>query len=61
MEEAAKRRPETNFVYVDIDKAPWAVVDFGIQSVPQVLLYRHGTYVTHLSGRTVVQILSELS
>lgn len=61
MAEAAKRRPETKFVYVDVDKCPWAVVEYGIQSIPQVLLYRDGSYVKHLTGRTVVQILSDLS
>ena len=60
MEKAAEKS-EANFVYVDIDKAPWAVVDYGILSVPQVMLYRDGKYVKHIVGRTVIQILSELT
>lgn len=61
IEKVAEKRPETTFVYVDVDKAPWAVVEFGIQSVPQVVLYRDGDYDRHLTGRTAVQILSELA
>lgn len=61
MDKAAEQRPETNFVYVDIDKAPWAVVDYGVMSVPTVFLYRDGRYVKNIVGRTVIQILSELN
>ena len=57
---AAEKRPDVNFVYVDVDKAPWAMVDFGIRSVPQVFRYNDGQRQEDVKGRTVISILSEL-
>jgi thioredoxin-like negative regulator of GroEL len=57
----ASEKSDLAFVVADLDKMPDAVVEFGIQSVPQVLLYRDGQFVKHIQGRTVVQILSELT
>lgn len=50
----------TKFVAVDVDKAPWAMERFGVQSVPTVMLFEAGSYIKNIVGRTVVQILSEL-
>lgn len=57
---AAEQAPNVKFVTVDIDKAPWAVVEYGVQGVPTVKLYRKGEYVKDLKERTVIKLLSEL-
>lgn len=56
----AAKRDDVTFVSVDIDNAPWAMVDYGVRGVPTVMLYRDGKYVKNIVGRTVIQILSEL-
>lgn len=51
----------TTFVAVDVDKAPWAVADYGVQGVPSVRLYNGLTDTwTDLRERTVVKLLSEI-
>ena len=59
-DKAAALEPDAKFLAVDVDKAPWAMQRFGVQSVPTVMLYEGGTYVKNIIGRTVVQILNEL-
>lgn len=44
-ERAAANATEISFYRVDIDKAPWALLEYGIKGVPKVLLYEHGTFV----------------
>lgn len=58
--EKAAEKSDATFVAVDIDKAPWAVVRFGIQGVPTVKLYRDGEFVDDLNARTVVALLAAL-
>ena len=50
----------TKFVAVDVDKCPWAMLDYGVQGVPTVVLYRQGEYVKHLQERTVIKLLNEI-
>ena len=51
---------DTVFVAVDVDKAPWAMQEYGVQSVPTVKRFVNGEYVSDLKGRTVVALLNEL-
>lgn len=54
----------TTFVAVDVDKADWAVVDYGVRGVPTVKLFRNGQFVTDLAktpqDRTVIKFLAEI-
>lgn len=47
-------------VYVDIDLDPEFVKTYGIQSVPQVMLFKNGKYKRHLTSRTAIALLGEL-
>ena len=60
-DKAAKAADGVTFVAVDVDKAPWAMVKFGVQGVPTVMLYKYGEYAKNLQERTVVKLLSEIS
>lgn len=44
-ERAAGEVDEITFVAVDVDSADWAMVDFGVRSIPTVKLYENGTFV----------------
>lgn len=57
----AASKSDAKFVAVDVDKAPWAMVDYGVRGVPTVMLYRDGQYVKNLQERTVIKLLGELS
>lgn len=59
--EIAAGKSEAKFVAVDVDKAPWAMLDYGVQGVPTVMLYRDGKYEKNLQERTVVKLLAEIS
>lgn len=58
--EKAAAESSATFVAVDIDKAPWAVVDYGVLGVPRVDFYRHGEKSKELQGRTVIKLLNEV-
>jgi thioredoxin-like negative regulator of GroEL len=58
---ASEKSEDTAFVAVDVDKAPWAMVEYGVQGVPTVMLYRDGHYVKNLQERTAVKLLSEIN
>lgn len=59
-DKAAEVSDTTTFVAVDVDKAPWAMQDYGVQGVPTVKHFDGGQYVSDLKGRTVVALLNEL-
>ena len=51
----------TKFVAVDVDKAPWAMADYGVQGVPSVRLYNGFTDTwTDLHERTAVKLPQEI-
>lgn len=58
---AAAEKSDAIFVDVDVDKAPWATQDFGIRSVPTVMLFTDGYYVKNLQERTAPKLLAELA
>lgn len=62
--EAASERSDATFVTVDIDKAPWVMVEYGVQSVPTVMVFRDGKYEKHIAqkpeDRKTVKLLSAL-
>lgn len=58
--EAAAEVYDATFVTCDIDKVPDAVVEYGIQSVPTVKLYRDGEFVGNLQSRTSIRLLGEI-
>lgn len=58
--EAAADKAEAVFVSIDIDKAPWAVEQYSVMSVPTVLMIEDGEART-LKGRTTVQLISEIN
>lgn len=48
-------------VYVDLDTLPDAALLYRVQSVPTLMLFVDGVFVTTLAGRTVLQLKSELA
>lgn len=58
--DAAAESSQATFVTCDIDKVHDAVVDYGIQSVPTVKLFRDGVFVTDLKSRTAILLLGEI-
>lgn len=59
--ETAAEKSDAVFVAVDVDKAPWAGVEYGVQSVPTVMLFDTGMYEKHLLERSVVRLLGEIA
>lgn len=61
-DKAAEALPEKTFLAIDADKAPWVHETFGVRSVPTVLHFVEGNPVpAPVTGRTVVQLIKELS
>lgn len=60
----ASERSEAIFASVDIDTAPWAMVDYGIQSVPTTKLFRNGEFDRDIAktpaNQTVLKLLAEI-
>jgi len=59
--DVASTRSDAVFIAVDVDKAPWAMEEFGIQSVPTVKLFKSGEFVKNLEARTVITLLAEIN
>lgn len=61
---AAAERSEVTFVSVDIDKSDWAVLDYGIKSVPTVKVFKDSTFITDIAKtpatRNAPKFLDEL-
>ena len=55
----ASEMSAAKFVAVDVDKAPWAMEEYGVQSVPTVVKIDDED-VTVLKERTVVKLLAEI-
>ena len=49
-ESAARQLPEVRFVKVDSDAAPAASTQYGIRSIPTMVLFHRGREVSRLSG-----------
>ena len=49
-ESAARQLPEVRFVKVDSDAAPVASTQYGIRSIPTMVLFHRGREVDRLSG-----------
>lgn len=58
--EMASKKTDAAFAHVDVDKAEWAMVEYGVQSVPTVMLFKNGQYVKHLKERTAPKLLQEI-
>lgn len=58
--ESASEKSEAKFVAVDVDNAPWAMQEYGVQAVPTVMLFEDGELVKRLQERTVVKLLQEI-
>jgi thiol-disulfide isomerase/thioredoxin len=58
--ETAAGKSDAKFVAVDVDKAPWAMLDYGVQGVPTVMLFRDGKFAKNLQERTVIKLLTEI-
>ena len=50
LEKIAARRADLDVVGVDVDKAPLRAADYGITSIPAVLLFRGGVEVSRAVG-----------
>jgi thioredoxin 1 len=48
-------------VYVDIDKAPSLASQYNVMSVPKMYLFENGKPTKEVTGRTVLQIETELA
>lgn len=59
-EAAASQVEDAKFVSVDVDKAPWAMEDYAVMSVPTVLMIKDGAPVP-LKARTAVQLINEIN
>ena len=58
--DTAAEKSEATFVAVDVDKADWAMVEYGVRGVPTVMLYRDGDYVKNVQERTAIKLLAEI-
>lgn len=59
--EKAAESSELNFLYVDLDKVPDAVVEYDLMGVPTVRLFKSGEPVADLKERTVIKFQQELT
>lgn len=50
LEKIAASRPDINVFGVDVDKAPLRAADYGITSIPAVLLFRNGAEAARTVG-----------
>ena len=57
----AESNPDIVCVKIDVDTDPGFVQHFGIQSVPQVWLFKNGELSRHLESRTVVKLQAEIN
>jgi thioredoxin-like negative regulator of GroEL len=57
----AAETSDATFIAVDVDKAPWAMQDFGVRGVPTVARFQNGERVDDLKARTVVALLNEIN
>jgi thioredoxin 1 len=58
---AASDRSSIRFARVDVDELPQAtIIEYGIMSVPTLLMFRDGKAVKRITGRTANDILSEV-
>ena len=48
--EAARQRPHVQFIKVDTEAAPQASAQFGIRSIPTMILFRNGAEAARISG-----------
>lgn len=48
--EAARQRPQVQFIKVDTEEAPQASAQFGIRSIPTMVLFRGGAEAARISG-----------
>ncbi len=48
--EAARSRPRVQFIKVDTEAAPEASAEFGIRSIPTMVLFRGGAEAARISG-----------
>lgn len=60
-EAAAQQIPDIAFAKVDVDVLPEVIEEFQLLSVPTVLLFDGSFYGNPLAGRTVGELVSELS
>lgn len=58
-EKFSEAYPDVVCIYVDVDKDQQFVVDYEIQSVPQVMYFRNGEYVQHLTARSIIKLKEE--
>ena len=49
-ERAAGTVKDVKFVAVDVDKADWAMVEYGVRSVPTVKLFENVTFVRDIKA-----------
>lgn len=59
--DAAAKESDATFVAVDVDKAPWATLAYGVRGVPTVKFFRNGMFVADLKERTALKLIDELS
>lgn len=59
--DSAATNSDVIFVAVDVDKAPWAMEDYGVRGVPTVKFFRDASVVGDLKERTAIKLLDELS
>jgi thiol-disulfide isomerase/thioredoxin len=57
----AEMQNEIVCVKVDVEIDSDIMLMYGIQSIPQVMLFENGEYVRHVEARTVVALKNELS
>lgn len=56
----AESRDDLTVVKIDVDDDDEFMVEYGIQSVPQVMLFENGEYQRHVQARTVVKLQQEV-
>ena len=56
----AEETDDVKFLAVDIDKAPWVVEEYGVRSVPTVMLFEDGTYIRNLKTGPALAFKNQL-
>ena len=58
--EKASEKSDAIFAHVDVDNNPWAMVEYRVQGVPTVMLFKSGQYIKHLKERAAPLLLKEM-
>jgi thioredoxin 1 len=60
-ERAAGTVQDVRFLAVDVDNNEWAMTEYGVQSVPTVMLYENGQFVRNVQApQSAINLIKDL-